>query len=248
MSKFGENLGVQSYCFRAFKDNAKVAGLVKELGLKSIEVCAVHVDFNEPAQHEPCINAYRDAGVQIVCIGVETFTGDEAAARKRFDFAKKAGAGFISANLQPDSWQEAVKVIDKLSKEYGIRCGIHNHGGYHWLGNAQMLKHVFANSGDGLGLWMDTAWALHSGEDPIKWCDLFGDRLFGVHIKDFTFNSAGKGEDVVVGTGNLDLPKLMEKLKALDVPGHAVLEYEGDVNDPVPALKQCVEKVRAADR
>ena len=33
------NLGVQSYCFRNFKDNKKVAEMVKELGLDKIELC-----------------------------------------------------------------------------------------------------------------------------------------------------------------------------------------------------------------
>jgi hypothetical protein len=40
--------GVQSYCFRHFKDNADVAQKVLEIGVKSIEVCAVHADFNDP--------------------------------------------------------------------------------------------------------------------------------------------------------------------------------------------------------
>jgi len=37
---------------------------------------------------------------------------------------------------------------------------IHNHGGRHWLGSAQMLAAVFAQTGPAIGLTLDTAWAL----------------------------------------------------------------------------------------
>ena len=77
----------------------------------------------------------------------------------------------------------------------------------------------------------------------------FGERLYGVHIKDFVFDRAGKPEDVVVGTGNLDLPGLFKAMAEVSFNGSPILEYEGDIENPVPALRQCVEAVRKeADR
>ena len=38
----------------------------------------------------------------------------------------------------------------------------------------------------------------------------FGKRMYGVHVKDFVFDRAGKWEDVVVGTGNLKLKEFMK--------------------------------------
>ncbi|NCO33377.1 MAG: hypothetical protein GW893_05835, partial [Armatimonadetes bacterium] len=72
----------------------------------------------------------------------------------------------------------------------------------------------------------------------------FGDRLYGVHIKDFIFDRARKPEDVVVGTGNLNLEALFEAMNKVDFSGYAVLEYEGDVENPVPAVSKCVASVR----
>ena len=40
--------GVQSFCFRNTKDNVEVAKLVKEIGLDAIELCRLHVDFDNP--------------------------------------------------------------------------------------------------------------------------------------------------------------------------------------------------------
>ncbi|MEX0886347.1 MAG: sugar phosphate isomerase/epimerase family protein [Phycisphaeraceae bacterium] len=244
MASIRDGLGVQSYCFRNFKDNTEVARLVGELGLKAIELCAVHVKFDEPTTHAEVIKTYRDAGIEILAIGVETFDTDEAHARRRFEFAKQAGATCISANFKPESWQASAEMVGKLADEYGIRAAVHNHGGYHWLGNWQMLNHFFNATPKGVGLCLDTAWCLDSGENPVKLAEVFRERLYGLHIKDFVFGRDGKGEDVIVGTGNLDLPGLIKTVESGGFDGYAVLEYEGDADNPVPALKQCVAQVK----
>ena len=45
---------------------------------------------------------------------------------------------------------------------------------------------------------------------------------------------------MIIGTGNLDLPKFMGVLKQSNFSGPLVIEYEADVENPVPALKECV--------
>jgi sugar phosphate isomerase/epimerase len=68
--------------------------------------------------------------------------------------------------------------------------------------------------------------------------------LYGVHVKDFTYDRARQPTDVIIGTGNLDLPKLMSTLRQINFTGPLVIEYEGDEKNPVPALRQCVEAMR----
>lgn len=246
MSRLTRDLGVQSYCFRAFKDNARTAELTREIGVEAIELCNVHVDFDDPAAHDAAIQTYRDAGVQILSIGVQTLRNQPEVEAHWFDFARKAGAKYMSVHFEPDTWQEAARTGARLAEEHGLRLAIHNHGGYHWLGSSQMLKHVFANTPKTIGLCLDTAWCLDAGENPVEWVQTFGDRLYGLHIKDFIFHRDRSREDVVVGTGNLDLAQLSDACEKVGFAGYAVLEYEGDVKNPTPALKQCVEKVRAA--
>jgi sugar phosphate isomerase/epimerase len=123
--------------------------------------------------------------------------------------------------------------------------GIHNHGGPHWLGCARTLQWVFDQTSERIGLCLDTAWALDSREDPVAMAERFGSRLHGVHIKDFVFDRARQPEDVIVGTGNLDLPGLLKTMDAVGFSGAVVLEYEGDVENPVPALSVgCKAKCR----
>ena len=240
----GQEMGVQSFCFRHFKDNARTASLVTECGLARIEICGVQVDFQDTASFDSAIGAYRDAGVEIVSIGVNTLAGDEAVERNYFEFLKAAGAKFMSVDFKPDAVPGCFTVAEKLAEEYDVRLAIHNHGGRHWLGSAQALEWVFAQTSPRVGLCLDTAWAMHSHEDPIAMIERFGERLYGVHVKDFTF-ADGQHKDVVVGTGNLDLARMAEAMDAVGFDGYVVLEYEADVENPVPALTSCVEAVRA---
>lgn len=46
----GINFGVQSFCFQDVRDNEKVAEMVKEIGVDSIEVCGIHANFNNPEE------------------------------------------------------------------------------------------------------------------------------------------------------------------------------------------------------
>ncbi len=246
MMNVSETLAVQSWCLRTFKKTSEVIDRTRELGLKRIELCGAHADFNNPAGFDDIIAAYNAAGIKIVSIGVESFNPDEAHARNRFEFARKAGCKVISGNFAPGTFLPTLPVVYKLCEEYDINIAIHNHGGYHWLGNAEILNWVFSFTRPCIGLNMDTAWALDARQDPLQWAKNYAERLYVVHIKDFVFDRARQSTDVVVGTGNLDLPKLLSLLKADNFKGEMILEYEGDVDNPMPALLQCVEAIGRA--
>ncbi|HEX2950799.1 MAG TPA: TIM barrel protein, partial [Armatimonadota bacterium] len=82
-----------------------------------------------------------------------------------------------------------------------------------------------------------------SGENPVAAAEKYADRLYGVHVKDFIFGRNGAPEDVIVGTGNLDLPQLFATLTSNGFSGYLTLEYEGDEKNPVPSVRECVEKL-----
>ena len=243
---YREKLAVQSYCYRGTGDNADVAAKVKECGFAGIELCGRHVDFSDESTFDSIIETYTSAGVDIVSIGVCRFANDEAAERKLFEFARKAGCPTISADFAIDATPACYRTAEKLADEYDVKLGIHNHGGRHWLGSAQALGHVFAQTGPRIGLMLDTAWALHSHEDPIAVAERFADRLYGLHVKDFVFDKTGQHRDVVVGTGCLDMPRLFNLLDGAGFDGQVILEYEGDVDNPVPALKECGDAIAKA--
>lgn len=238
-------IAIQSWCYRHFKALPEFFKQLKAAGVTATEVCGVHANFNDPATYGPTVQAFREAGVQMVCIGVEWMSGDPAKDRPKFEFCKAAGIKNMSISFSPNAlFEGTLKNVEKLAEEYDLKLGIHNHGGYDWLGNDTILKYVFSKTGPRIGLHIDTAWALDAKQNPVKWVEEFGPRVHGVHIKDFTFDRARNPSDVIIGTGNLDLPKFMAALKAVKFSGPLVIEYEGDETNPVPALKQCVEVLR----
>lgn len=241
MNSLKENLGVQSYCFRNFKDNRIVAKMVREIGLCKIELCGVHVDFLDESKFKEVISIYKKEGVEIYSIGVQYFSNNEVNERKYFEFVRLCGAKFISADFDINKIFDCFKTAEKLAEEYDVKIAIHNHGGWHWLGNIQTLDYIFKNTSKRIGLCLDTAWALDSGIDPIKMIEVFKDRLYSLHLKDFVFEKNRKPVDVVLGEGNINIEKIVEKLKEINFNGPLIIEYEGEPENPVPSIKKGIE-------
>lgn len=233
-------VAIQSYCFRYFKALPAFIEQLKSTGVAHMELCGVHANFADPATFAPVIDQLKRASAQIVAIGVERMTGDATQDKPRFEFCRAAGVKNMSITFAPEAMFDALRNVERLADQYDVNLGIHNHGGYDWLGNSTILKYIFSKTSKRIGLHLDTAWAIDAKQDPVKMVEQFSDRLFGVHVKDFVYDRARKPTDVIVGEGNLDLPKFMAALKSINFNGPLVIEYEGDVENPVPALKRCV--------
>ncbi|WP_043585016.1 sugar phosphate isomerase/epimerase family protein [Geminisphaera colitermitum] len=243
-------LGVKSYSFRHIKDNVDVAAAVRRCASDGIDLSACHVNYDDPAQQEQALAAYRAAGVRVSGIGVVGLRPDEAWNRRFFEFARRAGCGVVSFAFEPDGYEETLRSVEKLCEEFGVRAAIHNHGGRHWLGNSTILDYIFRRTNAArIGLCLDTAWCLQAGDSPVAWLEKFAvaqPRLFAMHLKDFVFTEKGQCHDTIVGHGALDLPAFLKVFRSLPVAfnGSAVVEYEGD--DAVEATARCVESIRAA--
>ncbi len=241
------DFGVQSYCFRETKDNVAVAGRIRAIGLDKVELCGVHADFSRPKDFIEVVETYRKEGVSIVSFGVQTFVGAEEE-RAWFECAALAGARHISCHFMVDSYLTALPRVQRWSREFGVRVGIHCHGGYRFGGSPDVLDHLLGLGGPEVGVCIDTAWAMQIGPrhgNPVEWAKRYAGRIYGIHFKDFVFESNGQWKDVVVGTGTLDLPAFARTLQENGFDGISVIEYEANPENPDPALKQCVESMRA---
>ena len=242
-----DKLGIQSFCFRGFEKHEDVIARLKECGLNKIEVCKKHVDFADESCFDDAIKAYKDAGVEIVSIGVIRCANNPEEEEKAFKFAQMAGAKYMACDFDLRSTPDCYRTAEQLAEKYDVKLAIHNHGGRHWLGTDTMWSYVFDSTNERIGLCLDTAWAIDSRLDPVQMVKKFGSRLYGLHIKDFVYRPDRTPEDVVVGTGILDLPGLFKAMDEVNFDGYVVLEYEADVDNPVPALSKCVDAVREAE-
>jgi hypothetical protein len=126
-----KNLGVQSYCFREFKETKKLIECIKACGVTRVELCGAHADFTDEKNFDKTINVFREAGVAIDSIGVQTLKNQGALEAKYFEFARRAGAKFMSVDFELEIAPHCYRTAEKLAEQYGLRVAIHNHGGRH---------------------------------------------------------------------------------------------------------------------
>ena len=236
-------IGVKTYSFREIKDNAACAKAIRDCAGSTADISGTHVNYDAPETWGKIVSDYKDNGVVISGLGVVMAKPDEAFNKRFFEFAKLANIPLVSFSCAPEEWEKTVAIMEKFSDEYAIPTAIHNHGGYNWLGNSTIMKYVFGKCSKRVGLCLDTAWCIHTeNENPVQWMELFGDRMYGIHFKDFTWNRNGKHVDSIVGEGALDLPATIEKFKEMEHIISAVVEYEGP--DAVECTRKSIENIR----
>jgi inosose dehydratase len=237
-------LGIQSYCFREFREIPALIDALKQVRLPAVEIYPGHVDYrDEPGKVDAALAQIRDAGIAVSAYGGVALRNDEADTRRLLEFCRRNGIAYLTVVTVEE---EAIGLLERLGSEYGVKYCLHNHGrGFQFCSMAD-LRAFFARTSKAFGLCNDTAWFLDAGEDPVAAVDAFADRLYGVHLKDFEFDAAGRPVDVIVGRGGLDLPGLMARLKAVGFGGYLCLEYEGNPKDPLPEVLECLAAIRAA--
>ncbi len=63
-----------------------------------------------------------------------------------------------------------------------------------------------------IGMNDETGWLIAAGEDPVRCLDVFKERTYAMHLKDFKKKPDGGLEDVPAGEGQLDIDALVKKL------------------------------------
>lgn len=225
----GFRMGSQSYSFREFDLNGAI-GCLQQLGLTEMEFCAVHFPADKDAEGFAGVKAaIAAAGITVPCYGVEEFTADEAANRKKFEFAKALGVEILTANPTADSFDN----LEKLCEEYQIKIALHNHGpGARYDKVSDTLNAVNGRS-PLIGACLDTGHCIRSGEKPHETAAALGDRLISIHLKDWIHG----GEEQIIGEGDLDLEAIAKELTSLKFDGPIMMEYEESPSNPVPDMK-----------
>jgi sugar phosphate isomerase/epimerase len=241
-------LGLQSYSLRGFTadgkpDLAKALAETKALGLKYWESYPAHIPtVTDPAEAQKYISQAAAAGVTVIGYGVVRLSKDSGANagmnKKVFEFAKAMNLGYLSADPDPESFDS----LDRLVEEYGVGVGIHNHGPGHRYDTIDKIAAAIKDHNPKIGCCIDTGHFLRSREDPVRAVEVFGNRIFGVHLKDVkdarTFTILGQG----------DL-RTADFLKALAKEKYAyglMIEYEEKPENPSDDIRECLAAYRAA--
>lgn len=237
-------LGLQSYTLREFPVE-KTIELANELGFAHVEFTRKHVSPETPsAELDAVKRQMAELGLRISAQGVNPFTKNHAANRRVFELAKRMGNRNISADPSEDSFDS----LEKLVVEYDLRIAIHNHGpGSRYDKIADVLKAIKGRD-PRIGACADLGHYIRSAEDPVKAVTLLGDRLYGIHLKDFA-EPKKDAKGVVLGRGHLDVLAVYKALLKVNFPadGALSLEYEENAKNPLPDVKACIAVAREAE-
>jgi sugar phosphate isomerase/epimerase len=240
----GFKMGIQSYSLRHYKNTDEALAKTKELGLKYWESFSMHFPVTDDAQK---IADYKkklaDNGITLMAYGVQRFTKSTDENRKQFEFAKAMGIRSLSADPEPDAFDN----LDKLVEEYKINIAIHNHGPEDKkYGKIDQVLKAIANHHERIGACVDTGHFIRADEDPVKAIELIGSRVYGVHLKDVKKLPDGKKQFTILGKGDLDVVACLQHLKRLRYENCLSLEYEESEQNPIPDIRECLATVQAA--
>ncbi|MFP4380417.1 MAG: sugar phosphate isomerase/epimerase family protein [Candidatus Sumerlaeia bacterium] len=239
-----DKLGIQSFCFRNFLPIDELIGAMQKAGLSNVEIWPKHIAFDhDPAEVNAKVNALKGAGISISSYGALQIKKGDESVRKHLEYCKKLGISAVTTMIA----QDAIEFADEMAQETGVNLALHNHGRKDPHGPADVIKDIFSRTSERIGLCLDAAWALDSGDDPHEMVTVFADRLMGVHLKDFVFDDEGNHKDVIIGTGGLDLPRFIKLLQTHNFDGYISIEYEGNPEDPFDEIIACIDQMKAID-
>jgi sugar phosphate isomerase/epimerase len=241
----GLPMGLQTYSLRGIGNFDKVVSALQGLGIRHAEFYSspdhFKIDF-KPEEVAARLEKLKAAGISPVAWGVEHFGKNHDANRAKFEFAKKLGLKNITGN--PDQNNETFDSLDKLVEEYQIRVAIHNHGPKDRYNKpADVLKWI-KDHHKLIGACADLGHYIRSGVEPIEAMEAFGDRLYGIHLKDFD-KPADRAKGVILGRGVMKIGAVMKWLKEHKFDGALSLEYEENPKNPLPEIAQCLDAAAA---
>lgn len=242
----GFRFGIQAHGLRNFPIDEAIRIIHEDLELHWVEFSKKHLAVEATLKEKKRVRALlKKKDIKCMALGVHKFTADKKANRALFEFAKTMGARNISAAPTPDSFDD----LDKLVEEYDIRIAIHNHGPDTHYDKISDVTSAVKGRHPHIGACIDTAHFIRSKEDPIKAIYELKGRLFGMHIKDVA-EQQKKTKDVIIGKGFLDVEAMFKAMKKVKFPadGAIALEFEGNPDDPVVEIKECLEVAAKAAR
>ena len=239
----GWRLAFQAYTFRSVTF-AETMDRAAAMGIKYVEIyggqklkagsetnVGAGMSDDEIAEMKKIAAA---AGVKIVNFGVTGIGGNEAAARKTFEFAKKVGL----ETLVTEEHEDKFPMLEKLAEEYNMKIALHNHPkqSYYWDAD-HVLKAV--EGFKRIGADADTGHWMRSGLVPLECLKKLQGHIVSLHFKDLDKSAS---HDVPWGTGAGNARAMLQELKRQGFKGVFSIEYEiGSGQELVDNVAKCVE-------
>lgn len=235
----GLRMGIQSYTLRSMSLDNALAAIQNDLKLKEVELFSRHLVGLSPTQVAEKLKAHH---IKCTSFGVVPFGENDDENRKHFELGKTLGCKNLSCDPadNPRCWES----VGKLCDEYNMTVAIHPHGpGTRWI-KIDQVHHAIKDVNPKIGINDETGWLIAADEDPVRCLDVFKERVYAIHLKDFRKTANGKLQDVPAGEGQLNVDAFVKKLLDMKYAGIVAVEYEAE--EPVAAVQKSLARVREA--
>ena len=203
-------------------------------------------DQNTTAEQRAPVKAkLRELGLTPAGFGVVGGLGkDEESTRKVFEFCKDMGIGIVVA--EPTETKEAYDIIEKLVKEFNIKMAIHNHPknplkrDYKYWDPEYVLSWV-KDRDPRMGSCADIGHFVRSGIKPVDAIKILKGRIMDSHVKDLDAFGVREAKDVIWGTGQSDIPAVLNACAEMGFYGPFHVEWEKDWLTSQADVTKCLE-------
>lgn len=249
-TKLAENpdwkLSMQSYTLHRF-NAVEALEKTEQLGLKYIEIYPgqkMGPEFNDKTfgydLDQDDIYKIKEIaeskGIKIVSSGVWVAKRDEW--EKVFDFAKKMDLEFISAEPDREDWD----VVEDLAVKNNIKVAVHNHPNVNSYWKPEILLDIIDGRSNLLGSSADIGHYKRMDLDAVESVKKLEGKIISFHFKDIKpMGEEGTLEDVVWGTGILNVKEIMVELKRQNFKGYFTIEYESNWENNLPEIKESID-------
>jgi sugar phosphate isomerase/epimerase len=226
-------VGVAGYSFAKFSLEASIQ-MMKRVDVTNLSLKDIHLPLNSSDEKiRSVVGTFQQAGINIYTVGV-IYMKTKEAVDQAFDYAQKVGVKMIVGVPTYDLLDYAESKV----KSTNIRLAIHNHGPEDALypGPQQVWERIKDRDAR-MGLCLDIGHATRAGEDPARAVKAYKERLFDLHIKDVSAK-AKDGKAIEIGRGVIDFDALIKALEQIKYQGVCSIEFEKDMQDPLPGLAE----------
>lgn len=226
-------VGMAGYTFAKFNLDQAIA-IMNRVNIKNISVKDIQLPLNSSEEKiKEVLGKFSAAGINVYAVGV-IYMKTKQAVDEAFEYAKRVGVPLIVGVPTPD----LLDYTEEKIKTYNIRLAVHNHGPEDALyPGPKNAYDLIKNRDPRLGLCLDIGHATRAGEAPDKAVLTYKNRIFDLHIKDVSA-AAKDGKAIELGRGVIDFKKLVAALDKINYQGVCSIEYEKDMNDPLPGIAE----------
>lgn len=228
-------LGMAGYTFKNFNVDQTIA-IMQRIGITDLSLKDFHLPLDSPPEKiKEVTEKFKSGGINIYAVGVIYMT-TQAEVDRAFDYASKVGVNLLVGVPAYD----LLPYTEQKVKSSGIRIAIHNHGpeDKRYPGPKDVYDRI-RNLDKNVGICLDIGHAIRAGADPAKAVTDYAPRIFDLHIKDVNAAEAN-GKAIEAGRGVINFPSFVKALQKINYKGRCSIEFEKDMQDPVPGIAETV--------